>query len=417
MTATLSVEDLKPGVRLHSPIFEARSDRDVLLLAAGTVLTGKTLQTLRDRGATHVLVDAAEMSRLTGRGVSARHPIEAEPQRTSASRFALTSESLLHKVARHRATRYDEAQVNAFSNAYQSAVETISTLSGNLASGNLHDAPELATVSAHSLDRITQDLDLFVALGVKPENAGEPERHSTQVAMLAMSIGTMFGLRPSDLIELGVGCLIHDTGMLLLRTDARQTSRRLSNLEFLEITKHPAITYDLLSRLRDVPTGSRMVAYQMHERCNGSGYPRSRSAAQIHPLAKIAAVADVYVALVSNRSWRPGMLPYKAMEQIIRDTRDGLFDPEVVRALLKTVSLFPIGSAVETSDGRVGIVVRTNRELFTRPVVELWQPGCAFAPDVVDLAQDESILITKAIKNITATEPRPGGISAQDFWE
>lgn len=416
-TVTLSLSELTPGIRLRTPIYENRLDRDVLLLAAGTMLTPKALKNLRDRGASHVRVDASEITRLTGQSAPLARPGVVAADRTSATRFALSSESLLHKVARHRATRYDAIQVNAFSNAYNSAVATISTLSTNLASGSLQDAPELAAVSADSLVRITQDLDLFVALGVKPENAGAPERHSTQVAMLAMSIGTMFGLRPSDLIELGVGCLIHDTGMLLLRGDVRQTSRRLSNLEFLEITKHPAITYDLLSRLREVPTGSRMVAYQMHERCDGSGYPRGRGAGQIHPLAKIAAVADVYIALVSNRPWRPSLLPYKAMEQIIRDTRDGLFDPEVVRALLRTVSLFPIGSRVQTSDGRVGTVVRTNRELFTRPVVELWQPGCALAPDVVDLAETDSITITRAIKDLAIDEPRPGAISSQDFWE
>ena len=417
VTVAVSLGELTPGVRLRTPIYENRLDRDLLLLAAGTVVTDKALENLRSRGVTHVRVDPSEITRLTGQAASSARPCEIEKQRTTATRFALSPESLLHKVSRHRATRYDAERMSAFSNAYESALATISTLSGNLASGSLQDAPELASVSADSIVRITQDLDLFVALGVKPENAGLPEKHSTQVAMLAMSVGTLFGLRPSDLIELGVGCLIHDTGMMLLREDVRQTNRRLSNLEFLEVTKHPAITYDLLSRLRDVPTGSRMVAYQMHERCDGSGYPRGRSAAQIHPLAKIAAVADVYVALVSDRPWRPGLLPYKAMEQIIRDTRDGLFDPDVIRALLKTVSLFPIGSGVETSDGRVGTVVRTNRELFTRPVVELWRPGEPMSPEVVDLSQNHAVSITRAIKDARAIIARPGAVSLEDFWE
>ena len=72
----------------------------------------------------------------------------------------------------------------------------------------------------------------------------------------------------------------------------------------------------------------------MDERCDGSGYPRGRKGKQIHPLAKIAAVADVFVAPISPWPHRPGFLLYKAMEHLIQGTKQGLYDTNAVRGLL-----------------------------------------------------------------------------------
>jgi HD-GYP domain-containing protein (c-di-GMP phosphodiesterase class II) len=175
-------------------------------------------------------------------------------------------------------------------------------------------------------------------------------------------------------------------------------TRQLNQIEFLEITKHPSITFDLLQRMPDVPTGARMVAYQLHERFDGSGYPRGRHGAQIHPLARIAMVADTFVAMVSPRPHRPPILPYKVMEFILHCTKLGKFDPDVVRGLLQTVGLFPIGSYVALSDNRVGRVVRAHREFFNRPVVEIQLPeGTPGEPEVVNIATAPGLDIVRAL--------------------
>src|SRR5262249_70558 len=152
--------------------------------------------------------------------------------------------------------------------------------------------------------------------------------------------------------------LIHDLGMLRIQGVDLHDGRILGNTDFREIVKHPIYTLELLRQhAGKLPVGSCMVAYQMHDRLNGTGYPRGRTADQIHELAKIAAVADVFVALTSNRPHRPGLLPYYALERILHGVKDGFYDSQVARALLKTVSLFPVGSSVQLTDGRTGVVI------------------------------------------------------------
>ena len=148
----------------------------------------------------------------------------------------------------------------------------------------------------------------------------------------------------------------------------------------------------------DISHGAKATAYQIHERLNGSGYPRKRQHPQIHLFARIGAVADTYLAMVSPRNGRIGMTPYDAVEKLLYATRIGLFDASVVRALLHAVSLFPVGSVVKLSDGRSARVSRSNRDHYDRPVVEVLSDNPSDDGQILDLAQEPSLaVVTPAI--------------------
>jgi HD-GYP domain-containing protein (c-di-GMP phosphodiesterase class II) len=142
---------------------------------------------------------------------------------------------------------------------------------------------------------------------------------------------------------------------------------------------------------------SRLVIYQMHERCDGSGYPRGVAGESIHPLAKISSVADAYLALVSPRPHRTALLPYHAIRHLLSEVRSGLYDPQCMRALLQASSLFPLGSHVRLSDGRQARVIRANGASFDRPVVCLPQAdGTSDDMELIDLLQTSELHIEAA---------------------
>ncbi|MBS0207482.1 MAG: HD domain-containing protein [Planctomycetes bacterium] len=261
---------------------------------------------------------------------------------------------------------------------------------------------KLPILAEDALTRAADDIDLFVTLGLNRPGTDALPRHSLHSGMLAMSIAAHMGFDGQTLVDLGLGCLIHDVGMLKLEDALYARPRVLEHDEFLPILKHPIYTLDILSpHMGALSTGTRAVAYQLHERCDGSGYPRARTADSIHQLAKIAAVSDVYIALVSSRPHRPGLMPYFAIERLLRDTRQGLFDPAVVRALLHTVSLFPLGSFVLLSDGRAGQVIRSNGKTYDRPVVEVCRKdGRAVQRDIIDLTAEQDIKIVRAMQSL-----------------
>jgi HD-GYP domain-containing protein (c-di-GMP phosphodiesterase class II) len=217
--------------------------------------------------------------------------------------------------------------------------------------------------------------------------------------MLAMAMGINLGYDQRTLASLGIGCVLHDLGMLGIDPAVFWHDRVISLEEHLAIARHPVAVFDLLQpHWNRVPAAARMVAYQIHERCDGSGYPRGRAGGQITELAQVAAVADVFVAMVSPRPHRPSMVPYCAMETMLKLSRRGLFGQRFVRALLETVSLFPLGSFVALSDDRVGRVIRSNGPAYDRPVIEVTgtSPQQGELP-IVDLSQTTGLKVVHVL--------------------
>jgi hypothetical protein len=100
------------------------------------------------------------------------------------------------------------------------------------------------------------------------------------------------------------------------------------------------------------------------------------------------------------------LMPYAAMECILRQAAAGDFDPQAARALLKVQSLFPIGSYVVLSDGSVARVIRRNQDKFTKPIVKILQDadGKEVPPD----AESAVVDLDSAQLNVVKPLPSPG---------
>lgn len=305
-------------------------------------------------------------------------------------------------VQKHGAHPYDPNVEQELVSTFESSLDSAASLARSLEEGKGIAPQAHESIARDTLLQATQDLDLFVKLGVNPLGDSYPGRHSLHVAMLAAGIGATIGWDHKTLVDLGVGCLIHDLGMVLVPNKVYQSSSLLDEGEFGAVAAHPLYTFDLLEdHMSRVPLASRMVAYQIHERCDGSGYPRQRRAPLMHEAAKLAAVADVYIALVSPRPHRPALMPYYAVEHLLFGARNGQFDAAAVRALIKTISLFPIGSYVKLSDHRRGKVLRCNPADYANPIIEAWRPNeLDAAPDIVDLSAVPGLSIASPLARL-----------------
>jgi hypothetical protein len=311
---------------------------------------------------------------------------------------------LLSAVKRHGARPYDMERAAQFVEECDQSLSQLESLIVSLEKGETCDLEVPESITRDGLVKAMEDLDLFVRLGINPPAGGYPDRNSFHVAMLAASVGANMGWDEKTLVELGVGCLLHDIGMLRVPNQLYHVNRSLDDGEFAGIARHPLHTLDLLvDNMGSVPLTSRMVAYQIHERCNGTGYPRRRHSALIHEIAKVAAVADVYVALVSSRPHRSAMMPYHAVMHLIYGAKNGVFDSDAVRALLKTVSLFPIGSFLSLQDGRKARVIRANPADYGRPIIETWLPNELDAsPTIIDLAATPEVAVKGPLPSLAA---------------
>lgn len=130
--------------------------------------------------------------------------------------------------------------------------------------------------------------------------------------------------------------LLHDIGKLGISSRILDKPGGLTNGEFAEVKKHPALTYDILSRV--APFGDILErTANHHERLDGSGYPRGLTSESLGLPTRILIVADVFDALSSDRPYRPGMPMEKVLGILDKESGEKLC-PASVAALQELVS-------------------------------------------------------------------------------
>ncbi|MDH7478748.1 MAG: HD-GYP domain-containing protein [Syntrophomonadaceae bacterium] len=225
--------------------------------------------------------------------------------------------------------------------------------------------------------------------------------HSVNVCLLSLMTGISLAMNTIQLRELGVGALLHDIGKTAVSREIINKTDPLTPEEFDEIKTHTTVGFDILRKHIDISLLSSHVAFQHHERQDGSGYPRGLRADEIHEYARIVAVTDVYDALLADCWHRPAFLPHEAVRELTHGAYTR-FDPRAVAALLENVAIYPVGSVVQLNTGEVGIVVDVNKAAQKKPVVRLVvdQAGQRLTDGrEIDLDKFHTVYIVKVFSN------------------
>ena len=227
-------------------------------------------------------------------------------------------------------------------------------------------------------------------------------QHSFQVALYALAIGRELGHNATELHVIGLGAILHDIGKMLVPSELLQKPTRLTDTEFEEVKQHTRHGFDILRNLHTMSLIIAHCAFQHHERLDGSGYPRGLVDFEIHPYAKIIAVADVFDAMTSNRVYRAKMMPVQALE-IIENGKGTLYDPKVVEALKRTVVHYPNGSIVLLNDKRRGVISRQNTATPTMPWVRVFEENGELLPATYEMNLQEHSRVSIATIDLAYT--------------
>lgn len=178
--------------------------------------------------------------------------------------------------------------------------------------------------------------------------------HSINVCALSLLIGLAQGLDRGDLRRLGLGALLHDVGMADC-ADLATKPGALTTAEWERIRQHPATGFNLLRSRPGVHLYSAHIAFQHHERLDGSGYPRGLREDRIIPFAKVVAVADAYDAMVAERPYRPALPAHAAVAELLSGV-GSQFDAAIVHKLSRRLATYPNGTVVRLSTGELAAV-------------------------------------------------------------
>ena len=194
--------------------------------------------------------------------------------------------------------------------------------------------------------------------------------HSVKTTIIAIIIGSYLKLPNHKLIELGVAAMLHDVGMLKLPSRIYLSKETLGQKELEAIVNHPLMGYNLLKSF-DFPLAVTLAALEHHERENGLGYPRKITGERISLYSKIISVACSYEALSSKRPYKEAKDGYTGMVELLKN-EDKQYDDTAIRALVFSLSIYPIGLYVLLSSGQKGQVVDVNPGNPRYPMVQVF---------------------------------------------
>jgi putative nucleotidyltransferase with HDIG domain len=155
--------------------------------------------------------------------------------------------------------------------------------------------------------------------------------HCERVAFFACVLAESAGFNSRSLFWFRIGALLHDIGKIIVPTEVLNKPGKLTEEEWAIMKRHPEAGLELVADI-DFPGDISAIIRNHHERWDGTGYPDGLKGDDIPFAARILCVADVYDALTTTRSYRPGLTHARAAE-IMRSSA-GQFDPQLLDTFL-----------------------------------------------------------------------------------
>jgi len=161
--------------------------------------------------------------------------------------------------------------------------------------------------------------------------------HSAQVTILSMYVyEKLFSAGKNELVEIGVGAMLHDIGMLNIADNIMGKTDVLTESEYHRVKLHPKFGSTILQNVGLNDQIPLDVTLNHHERHDGSGYPRGLNGSRIPRHAMLVSICDIYCALTMNRPYKRASSSQEALETLKSEKR--LFDPEILGGFLAVMS-------------------------------------------------------------------------------
>ena len=279
------------------------------------------------------------------------------------------------------------------------AVQVVHRVMAQIPQERMPDLRAVRRAVESLVDEIMAAKDLIIGMIDLKSLDGYTFAHSVNVAILSLMVGRAQGYSRSQLLELGTGALLHDIGKCMVPQEILQKPGELNAEEFQAIKKHTELGFNTLRTQFGVGLLVAHVAFQHHERLDGTGYPRGLRGQDIIEYARLVAVADVYDAVTSDRVYRGRITP-EAGVRILHEQADSKLEEQFVRRLTSFVVPYPPATVVRLSDHSVALVVSVNAGDFYRPQVRLMRDPqgqrVSHTPLLVDLAHSDLTIIGPA---------------------
>jgi hypothetical protein len=283
-------------------------------------------------------------------------PAAAAPEPSPAELQAQAHAAWL--AAQRESARLCERQYGEAATAWRGAVESLVARPQEAGSTSSRLAQAM-------LDKMlaAEDVGIRLVAGGGDRNA----THALNVTVIALLIGRTLGLDAGELIDLGVGALLHDVGKHEVAERYRHLEEGFTGSELAAYRDHVVKGVAQGRRMALAP-GALAVLAQHHENADGSGFPTQMGGDRMTMAARIVAIVDRYDKLCNPGPGSLAMTPHQAVAMLFAQGRQR-YDTTVLNTFIRMMGVYPAGSLVQLTDDRYAMVVGVNSSRPLKPRV------------------------------------------------
>jgi putative nucleotidyltransferase with HDIG domain len=274
-------------------------------------------------------------------------------------------EQQARKTHRQRLARQHEAQ-QLCERQFAEAASACGELTRLAAAKPLEAGGQAQALSRALVDKMLGAQEMCIQL-LSGTAGSKASAHALNVSILSLLLGRKLGLSEAEMLDLGVGAMLHDIGKLDLADRVKHCEDHFIAAELKEYEEHVAHGV-VHARKMGLATGALLVVAQHHEHSDGSGFPLRLGADKLILPARIVALVNRYDNLCNPNLAARALTPHEALALLFAGSAPK-FDATVMATFIKMMGVYPPGSTVQLSDERFALVVNVNATRPLRPSV------------------------------------------------
>lgn len=353
----IPVAILKPGMMVYEDIY---SSSGAVILIKGTILEQWQIEKIRMNNIDKVKVSLTENDGL----------------------YISKDEDEINSV-------YNSDKIRCFREKYETKVDEVTHIIKKIGRGAVVDIQSVSRISKHIIKEFSTISDVINYLHLVRPMDDYTYSHSLNVSLMSIIIAKWMNLSEAEVDEIATAGLLHDIGKTRISEKLLLKPSKLTDSEFEEMKKHAVLGYMMMDNIKDATLNMKYVTLMHHEKIDGSGYPIGAVDEEIPLFAKIVAIADIYDAMTSNRSYRNRMCPFEVIKNFEMQTF-GKLDTKVLTVFLRNIANSYMSDFVELNSGEICEVMFINPN-------RIWQPIVRFGTEFIDLSHDNDKRFIKAI--------------------
>ena len=326
--------------------------------------------------------------------------VQADPvnEAEKARLAALTAKQVEQKQERIRVMNTMRERLDKTQKHYLGASKSVDSAIKSFDADPKESVRQINNVSEKSTAVLLSDVDSAIVLIAEKGHRDGSSAHALSVMTLALLLGKQARLPEEALRTLGVGALLHDIGKSAINISILRNTERNKHEQAVYMT-HCRIGYESALRVGNLSPPVLEAILHHHERIDGAGFPDHLAGDEIHLAARVIAIANRFDNLANPIDYRRAMSPSEALSTMwVKEKKS--FDNMLLQLFVRAMGVYPPGSIVQLSDGRVGaVVVSAATEKPLCPQVMIYEPEVSrHQAIIIDLAKEPLLKIDRALR-------------------